>query len=71
MKTTTTLILSAATLISSSAAIASVPNSPTLFSPDQCRGSRMPYPSEIVTTACPDSLAPVMINHVEIGRAHV
>ena len=24
----------------------------------------MPYPSEIVTTACPDSLAPVMINHV-------
>ncbi len=64
MKTTATLILSAATLISSSAAIASVPNSPTLFSPDQCRGSRMPYPSEIVTTACPDSLVPVMINHV-------
>lgn len=34
------------------------------FSPDQCRGSRMPYPAPDSVEAVPDSLQPVMIYHV-------
>lgn len=34
------------------------------FDYDQCQGSLMPYPSEIPSIAIPDSLVPVMINHV-------
>lgn len=34
------------------------------FSPEQCRGSRMPYAAPDSVAAVPDSLAPVMIYHV-------
>lgn len=34
------------------------------FSPNQCRGSRMPYPAPDSVVAVPDSLQPVMIYHV-------
>lgn len=37
----------------------------TNYSADQCQGSAMPYPAvDPVLTAFPDSLSPVMINHV-------
>lgn len=36
----------------------------TLFSADRCQGSRMPYPTPDSLTQWPDSLMPVMINHV-------
>lgn len=34
------------------------------FTPDECRGSRMPYPAPDSIVAAPDSLMPVMIYHV-------
>ncbi len=34
------------------------------FTPDECRGSRMPYPAPDSIAAAPDSLMPVMIYHV-------
>ena len=48
----------------------------------ECLGSSMPYPDVSSTTQTPDSLQPIMINHVgrhgarymssgKIGRAHV
>lgn len=37
---------------------------PTLFSAERCEGSRMPYPAPDSTVEWPDSLVPVMINHV-------
>ena len=36
----------------------------TSFSYDDCRASLRPYPLEVKPTAYPDSLTPVMINHV-------
>lgn len=37
---------------------------PTLFSAERCEGSRMPYPAPDSVVEWPDSLVPVMINHV-------
>lgn len=36
----------------------------TTYTYDQCEGSLMPYPLDTKTVAYPDSLVPVMINHV-------
>lgn len=36
----------------------------TRYSGTQCEGSGMPYPAPKSVEACPDSLTPVMINHV-------
>lgn len=37
---------------------------PTRFNATSCEGSAMPYPAPAETVAYPDSLTPVMINHV-------
>lgn len=36
----------------------------TSYTWDECRGSALPYPEPTVAAAAPDSLTPVMINHV-------
>ncbi len=36
----------------------------TTYSYEQCQASLRPYPLEVKPTACPDTLTPVMINHV-------
>lgn len=45
------------------AALAADPTQ-TSYTYSQCEGSLTPYPSEVKTVAYPDSLQPVMINHV-------
>lgn len=57
------LMLPLAALCLVAAAFAALPGQ-TLYSADQCRGSRMPYVAPDSTAAWPDSLTPVMINHV-------
>ena len=52
-----------AILSASATALAADPTQ-TLYSYSMCEGSYTPYPDNIVTVAYPDSLQPVMINHV-------
>lgn len=61
MRNFTLLILSA--LLAAIGANASNPMA-TSFSFDECQGSYMPYPEAITRVEVPDSLTPVMINHV-------
>lgn len=41
-----------------------LPAAAEFFSPEQCEGTRMPYPAPDSIVATPDSLVPVMIYHV-------
>lgn len=56
------IILAAGMLISLFVAFGADPTA-TRYSFEQCAGTYMPYPAATVT-ACPDSLEPVMINHM-------
>lgn len=57
------LLLLAAGMSMTLSAIAADPTQ-TSYSYNQCEGSLTPYPTDIKTVAYPDSLEPVMINHV-------
>lgn len=57
--------LSLAIFLGLSSSLAAVNPTATNYSAEQCQGSAMPYPTpDPLLTAYPDSLTPVMINHV-------
>lgn len=57
--------ISLAIFLSLAGSLSAVNPTATSYSADQCQGSAMPYPTpDPMLTAYPDSLSPVMINHV-------
>ena len=61
---TAPLVLLAAVCMPAATRGATLDPTRTSYSMTECEGSLTPYPEDLKSTACPDSLVPVFINHV-------
>lgn len=60
------ILLSALTFLTGIFAISAADPTATSYTWNECQGSARPYPAPEAIAACPDTLTPIMINH--IGR---